>query len=344
MTCAVHVLYEFGLDWRPHGSAYVRLLRPLSHPALRDKIKVTFAKDYHGESVDIVVLDRLWRPDVTLELVEGLLARVRKIGARFFYSLDDDFLTLDSHRTPWFTEQHREIARLLLHEADKVLVTTRDLKESFSEYNKQIVVLPNMLDERLLIGGGVPSLTKRRIVIGYMGTPTHDDDLLLILPALRAVAEEYPEQIVFQLIGGVERADTWKKINDLSLRVLRPHPSETEYPLFMLWFTSRIKWDIALAPLEDVSFNTCKSDIKFLDYCAVGTAGIYSRVPAYVNSVLYQETGLLVENESSSWQEALKILIEDSSLRQHLSDSGQRYLYAERVLAKKATDWLKALR
>ena len=343
MTCAVHVLYEFGLDWRPHGSAYVRLLRPLSHPALQDKIKVTFAKDYHGESVDIVLLDRLWRPDVTLEMVARLLTEVRKMGAQFYYSLDDDFLTLDARRTPWFTEQHREIARFLLNEADRVLVTTRDLKERFSAHNGNIVILPNMLDERLLIGGGVSSPRKQRIVIGYMGTPTHDDDLLLILPALRAVAEEYPERVIFQLIGGVERADTWRKIHDLPLRVLRPHPSETEYLLFMLWFTSRVKWDIALAPLEDVSFNACKSDIKFLDYCAAGTAGIYSRVPAYANSVLHQETGLLVKNETYSWKQALKILIEDSSLRRRLSDSGQRYLYAERVLAKKATDWLKVL-
>jgi glycosyltransferase involved in cell wall biosynthesis len=176
-----------------------------------------------------------------------------------------------------------------------------------------------------------------------MGTPTHDDDLLMILPVLQRVAKEYPERVMFQLIGGVEHASTWTALKDLPLRIVRPHPSETEYPLFMAWLTSQIHWDIALAPLSDTPFNACKSDIKFLDYCALGAAGIYSRVPAYANSVQDQETGWLVDNDPSRWYEALVRLIETSTLRRRLAERAQRYLYSERVLAKRAADWLPVL-
>jgi glycosyltransferase involved in cell wall biosynthesis len=344
MTCAVHVLYEFGLDWRPHGSAYIRLLRPLSHPSLQDELDVTFAKDYHNEPVDVVLLDRLWRPDVSLDLVERLLEQVRRVGARFFYSLDDDFLSLDSRRTPWFTESHRKIASFLLQEADTVLVTTQELQQRFAGLNESTVVLPNALDERLLVGGGLPLLGGQRLVIGFMGTPTHDDDLLMILPALQKVAEMYPERIIFQLIGGVEHAGTWTALKGLPLRVVSPHPSETEYPLFMAWLTSQIHWDIALAPLSDAPFNASKSDIKFLDYCAMGTAGIYSRVPAYANSVRNRETGWVVDNDPSSWYDVLVRLIEAATLRQRLAERAQRYLFSQRVLAKRAVDWLAILK
>lgn len=344
MTQSIHVLYEYGPDLRPHGSAHIRLLRPLSHPALQDAFQVTFARDYHGEAVSAVLVDRLWRPDVDLLLVESLVDRVREAGARLIYALDDDFLTLDLRRAPWFREEHRTVAQYLLCSADKVVVTTAELGRRLSKYNQRISVLPNALDERLLLGGiGATPFEEDRIVIGYMGTLSHDEDLLLTLPALQSLARAHAGRIELQIVGGMTHPDTLRKFSDLRLRVLLPGPGEAEYPLFMLWFTGRLRWDIALAPLVAADFNACKSDIKFLDYAAAGVPGVYSRVPAYIHSVRHRETGLLVENTPDSWRDALESLILDRELRGRLATNARGYLYSERVLAKCASDWLTAL-
>ena len=39
----IHILYEHGSNQRPFGSAYIRLLRPLSHPQLQSAFEVTTA-------------------------------------------------------------------------------------------------------------------------------------------------------------------------------------------------------------------------------------------------------------------------------------------------------------
>jgi hypothetical protein len=42
-----------------------------------------------------------------------------------------------------------------------------------------------------------------------------------------------------------------------------------------------IEPDICLAPLIDVEFNHCKSNIKCLEYTAAGAVGVYSDVTPY---------------------------------------------------------------
>jgi len=352
--CRVHVLYEHGVDLRPHGSAYIRLLRPLVHPNLRENLELTAGPRYDGQDVDAVIVDRLWRPDISRALAENLVEKIRRAGARLIYALDDNLLILPEHlwslvfqdRTRSAVE-YLEIVRFFLCQADCVWVTTETLREQLAEFNPAAVVLPNALDERLLVSGSLPALVspfgRRRKVIGYMGTLTHDDDLLMVLPALRAVWERHREEIEFQFVGVIGHEDTHQALKGLPVHVVGPDPEEMEYPLFMLWFSSRVCWDIAISPLRNKPFNHCKSDIKFLDYSAIGAAGIYSRVPAYESSVCHLETGWLVENEVDAWVEAMEQLLSDDHLRMQLAQDASHYLHSKRILAGCSQRWLRAL-
>ena len=112
----------------------------------------------------------------------------------------------------------------------------------------------------------------------------------------------------------------------------------------MLWITSKLRWDSALAPLEDNSFNQCKSDLKFLDYAAIGAAGIYSNVVPYNRSISHQETGWLAKCEMVSWVEAIETLMFDHELRYKLALNAYKYLIHERTLKSQAENWPKAIR
>jgi len=350
----VHILYEYGTDLRPHGSAFVRLLRPLTYPTLRASLEVTSGLKYDGQDVDVVIVDRLWRPDISPALAISLVEDVRRAGVPLIYALDDNLpdlparqLTLVSQSKAWPTEEHRWVVQFFLRQADGVMVTTQALRERFLSFNPNIVVVPQALDERLLVGGRLPRgnspFRERRKVIGYMGTLTHDEDLMMISPVFQTIWERHGGEIEFQIVGGVGRVDTLQTLKEWPVRVVNPRPEEAEYPLFMLWFSSHLRWDIAISPLKDTPFNRCKSDIKFLDYSAIGAAGIYSRVPAYESSVRHLETGWLAENEVDAWVEALEALLSDDGLRTQLAQNATRYLYAERTLACCAHNWLKAL-
>lgn len=350
----IYILYEHGEDPRPYSPSYIRLLRPLTHPSLRKCLEVDWGLQYENQQVDAVIVDRLWRPDISLVLAESLVENVRRARVQLIYALDDNLLNLPARQLTLVTrgkaqpvEEHIRVVQFFLRQADGVMVPTKALRERFLGFNPNIVVVPQALDERLLIRGAPPNghspFSPGRKVIGYMGTLTHDDDLMMVLPALRMVWQRHREEIEFQIVGVLGHADTLRALRGLPVRMVNPRPEETEYPLFMLWFSSRLHWHIAISPLKDTPFNRCKSDIKFLDYSAIGAAGIYSRVPAYESSVRHLETGWLAENEVGAWVEALEGLLSDDNLRIQMAQNATRYLYTERTLAHCAHCWLQAL-
>jgi glycosyltransferase involved in cell wall biosynthesis len=226
-------------------------------------------------------------------------------------------------------------------------VTTLPLKERFSTHASNIIVIPNNLDERLLIPRFQRPehsiFPKKRFIIGMMGTYTHDDDLLMVLPAMKEIHEKYPGKVEFQFIGSILREETREQLSELTVHFMRPKAEEGDYPYFLLWFTSQVRWDIALSPLQSTPFNQYKSDIKFLDYCSIGAVGVFSRIPVYEGSVQDRVTGRLVDNESGSWYQAFEECLEDEGLRLSISKGATQYLYSERILAHNYQNWIEAL-
>lgn len=343
----VHILFEHGPDFRPFGSASIRLLRPLKHPSLLQSLDVTYGANPSRQPVDIVILDRLWRSDISLKLAQEFVREVHQSGAKLVYALDDDFFKVPAEHNVSFSMEQLEVVDFFLRQATCVFVTTEGLKENFRDYNENILVLPHALDESLIVSrsavGFRPPWRDKHLEIGYMGTFTHDDDLLMILPALQAVHKNHLGEIEFQIIGGVGRKSTPDALADLPVRYIQTEPGGEEYPLFMTWFTSQTDWDIAIAPLRDTPFNQAKSDIKLLDYSAIGTAGIFSNVPAYQKSVVHLENGWLVDNQIDAWISALEALINDEALRMQIACKANSQLFTQRTLAQCSWRWQEAL-
>ncbi len=341
---SLHILYEHGGDLRPYGSAYLRLLRPFGHPLVRERFNVTSGLVLGNEAYDAVIVDRLWHPEnIVVQDVKELINHVRKMGAKLIYAIDDNFLDIPTSHPNAPRKHHLQIVKLLLTHAHGVLVTTEFLKTRFKEYNPRIFVIPNMLDERLLVYrppyDAEPLFEKEKTVIGYMGTMTHDDDLMMILPALEAICKQN-RSVKIEILGVAGHESTKKLLKGLPVRFIKPETAEVEYPLFMLWFTGRIRWDIGLAPLQDTAFTRSKSDIKFLDYAAAGVPGIFSRVPAYRDTVRPMETGMLIGNTVENWQKALEELVGNKSLRKKLAGNASRYLYTHRVVGQNTDKWI----
>ena len=342
MKPIVQLLYEYGIDGKPHGSGVIRLLRPFSYPTIVDRVDSRMAWSYNRYlSAKIAIVDRFWHPhDVTFEQVESMVKEVRESGCQLIYAIDDNLLDLPRERFS-FQDFHFQIVDFLLKNANGILVTTPFLAERFSIYHKPTYILKNALDDRLLLPRRKPGISQNSIIkIGYMGTVTHKGDLEMILPALKSVAKRHPN-VRYEFIGGVAKTGTL--LSDLPISWISPDPDQDAYSLFMLWFTGRVHWDIAIAPLEDTDFNRAKSDIKLLDYAAVGAAGIFSNVRAYQNTVIHGKTGWLAESSNESWEEALETLISDHEMRQAIADEAHQYLRQQRILKVCAPQWLDAL-
>lgn len=331
---------------RPHGCAHIRLMLPLNHPANADSLSVTVGTTY--SKADVLMIDRTWSPGISAGVARDLIKQARADGTRVLYSIDDNLVDLKPegfNRWPFTTEELMAI-RYFAREADGIIVTTDLLKERMSRFNDRIFVVSNALDERLWKGEPLADRTvnavNRRKIIGYMGTRTHDSDLMMILQALRTTLRKNAGLVELQLLGCVADRAVIDAFEGLPIRILDLR-GELEYPAFVPWMVKNIKWDLAIAPLEDDVFTRCKSDIKFLDYSAVGIPGIYSHGPVYGKTVRHLETGYLAENDPQSWTEGLELMLTDDTLRHRTARNAQEYTFSTRTLKQRAADWRRAI-
>lgn len=342
----VHVIYEHSNDLRPHGSGYIRLLRPLTHPANEGAFDMSFGMDY--QPADVVIIERTAKPGMTLRLAEDYIKRARADKARLIYTLDDNLLDLkvEGPIRYSFTTEEMMVVRYFARECGGIIVSTEKLKERMLRLNKRVVVVPNTLDERLvagrLSGRAEAGSSNGRKVIGYMGTLTHDSDLMMILQALRETLRKRKDELEFQLVGGIADSAVLDAFDGLPVRQMG-REDNAEYPDFMRWMSESIYWDLAIAPLEDNTFTRCKSDIKFLDYSILAIPGIYSRVHPYENTVRHMETGYLAANDNQEWLEALERLLADDSMRQEMGRKAQEYVLSNRTLQHCAHKWRDAI-
>ena len=166
-------------------------------------------------------------------------------------------------------------------------------------------MLPNALDPRLWRDWRTPRpaiLSGERVRMLYMGTHTHDADLARLRPALDRLHDERPGAFELTLVGvAAEPAPApW-------LTRLSPPAEAVAYPRFVRWLRSQGPFDLGLAPLADSAFNRAKSDVKLLDYAALGLLPVVEDAAAYRADPHAGEIAV----HAQDWAEALRGVLND---------------------------------
>lgn len=224
-----------------------------------------------------------------------------------------------------------------LSDADYVTVPTSNLKEKLTPYNQKIVVVPNYLDEHLWqINGGVDRTdSEEQVVIGYMGSYTHQSDLESIIPALVKVAETYKDKIKFKIWGVPQHSEA----QDLENIEYLPAISSV-YTEFAEQFKHE-KVDIFIAPLVTNEFNRAKSHLKYLEYSAMQVPGVFAHLETYSAVVSDGINGFLAATQDE-WYQKLSRLIEDPDLRKKVGKSAFEEVMKNWSLSKNRVGLLNA--
>ena len=343
----VHVLHGFYGAEIPYSCTYIRLLCPLSHPALAERIELTHGTTEAMPDCDLLIVERhvLWPYEGQLDGFIRVLSRCRQRGVPVVYQLDDNLL--DLHRDePWETypgDSLRAVVAFLARQADGMIVSTPALSERMARFRRGVLVVPNALDERLFGSAPEPFVShSSTVTIGYMGTLTHEADLRMVLAPLRALLARHAGRVRLELVGGAAEDRVASLFEGLPFRRRDPGREDT-YPRFVPWMRRQLRWDVAIAPLEDGAFTRCKSDLKYLDYAALGIPGVFSAVRPYRETVRHGETGLLAANEPEAWAEALEEIVSDGSLRARLAGAASAEVHENRMLKTNATRWSDAI-
>lgn len=257
---------------------------------------------------------------------------------KLIMDIDDNFLEVDKGN-PALKKQNRgkldltnKVAVLAtnLSFCDAITVSTLPLKNKIEEHLTEvhgscppIYVIPNANDVN---DWKYDKKDTDKVIIGYSGGLSHNDDLDMVLPALKTVMEKYPD-VQLQLLGQMDLKKAkkvfgkWDQAVRSRILLMNATKTQPEYPKHL----SEQPWTIGIAPLISSPFNECKSHIKWMEYSMYKIPVVASRVYPYYKDILGRETikdgetGLLCNDDE--WVEKLSMLVEDASLRKRIGQN-----------------------
>lgn len=323
----IHIVARLG-DRGPQSSAYIRLLQPSSEKVVLHSIDVSIdSSDGALPPCDICIVQRTALPDVSTaaQLVQILGER----GVPLIVDLDDGFELMGPEQVDAGGYAPRIAAlNLLLSASAEVWFATQALLDCYPIVRDRAVVVGNSIDPGLW--GNWPQRRTdpsagARTRFLYMGTGTHAEDFALIRPSLDHLWEKNPGKFDVTLIGVAAEVETapW-------LTHIMPPPECTPYPKFVDWLREQGPFDVGVAPLADTPFNRVKSDIKLLDYSAMGLRALVSDLPAYRADPAFQSAIV------TDWFEALSDVIDNPDYARAETQAAVAHIWLNRTTRRTA--------
>jgi len=286
------------------------------------------------ECGDAVIFQREFPKNVLL--YDQIIANARAAGKFIFYELDDLLFQLPENHPERKQELYNDALLPMITamiEADLVLVPTEELMRVVENFNPNIIILPNYLDDTLWdLRASRISSSNQLLRIGYMGSNSHTPDLALIGPVLKEILHKYDGKVQVD-IWGTPLPEELTEVEGVYW-----YPSPTNIYKDFVKFFQTLEFEIAIAPLADNLFNRCKSGLKFLEYSANGVPGVYSRIAPYESIVEDGVNGFLAGN-ADEWSKSLSRLIEDATLRQEMVEFAQKEVADNWLLSKNIHSW-----
>jgi glycosyltransferase involved in cell wall biosynthesis len=254
------------------------------------------------EWADVIVWMSLHTP-ASFALFRNMKAKHDKI---FLTEIDDYVLSIPrgNAASPYFAPGSPilQVALEQMKESDGLIVSTPYLGELYKPYNRNIYVVENCVDTALW---HKKTKFKDGVKIGWMGGGTHEEDLEIVKDVVFEILEEHPN-VSFHFLHGVPRffRDVPRIKADLGFKPVDKYPK----------WVMKAGFDIGIAPLEDNNFNRGKSNLRWLEYSAMGIPTVASPLPHFVQSIEEGKTGFIA-NTKDEWKTNLKNLIADKILR-----------------------------
>jgi len=211
--------------------------------------------------------------------------------------------------------------------SDRLIVSTQPLADYYAAHCKDIRIVPNALDMRHWGGWCKPQTAAGpRLRIGWVGAGQHQGDLRCM------------QQVVQALAGEVDWVFMGMCPDELRPFIKEFHPfvSYSHYPKTM----AGLALDIAIAPLQDNPFNACKSNLRLLEYGAMGWPVVCSDVYPYRTD---DPPVARVANTDVAWLAALRALMADTALRQQRGRALHEWMLAHYTLEQQVPHWYAAI-
>jgi len=239
-----------------------------------------------------------------LDFMKVVKDKSSRLNFKLLYDIDDIFIIDDiprynAFRGAYDNDELQESAKTILGMVDEVTVPCVQMKNYYEQYNKNVRVIPNyapkfwldnMYDSDSVHQNWSSNTPSKKPRIMYAGSTAHYDiknlnngvdDLSHVVDMIKKTKNDY--EWIF--MGAIPPC----------LRDLAKENKITVYTWQNIYnlprFVKDLNVNIFIAPLNDNTFNRCKSDIKILESGAYGVPCICQDLPTYVQSPLKFKTG-----------------------------------------------------
>lgn len=218
-----------------------------------------------------------------------------------------------------------------LESADMVTVTTPKLAEYASQYNKNVVVLPNCLD--LTRWWPLPFRPNEQLRVGWTGGISHYEDLFSIKEPLNKLMREFKFKFVFigNSFEGIIDKDNKNLIEHYPWVPFKAH----SYRLMCM------NLDIGIIPLADLPFNYYKSAVKWYEMSAIGVPSVVADITPYKEEIEDNKTAMAYKTPEQFY-DAMKLLLTFPDKRKEIGNNANEWVKKNRDARKNINLWVEA--
>lgn len=239
----------------------------------------------------------------------------------------DDLITALPEKNPSFKRRPRDARprlRRTLSLADRLVVSTLPLAELCADMIEDVRIMPNCLEWSLWGDVAAPRLPRKKPRVGWAGAQQHLGDLELIYPVVEALADE----VDWIFMGMCP--------DPLKPFVRESHGFEldfTAYPAAL----ARLDLDLAIAPLEIHAFNEAKSNLRLLEYGAMGWPVICTDIYPYQNAPVTR-----LPNDPQKWISTIREQLAEPAALREAGLALQRWVHEGFILENHTASWFAA--
>jgi len=183
----------------------------------------------------------------------------------------------------------------LASECDGFITTNKFLAKSIKkDFSKPIWIIPNFLNKEQEHHSKIIRKNRRKdsskYVLGYFsGSPSHKLDLDIVVTSIGGLLEKY-DDIYFKIVGLIDMPEELVKFGDRIIQTPLVSFEKLQYEIGEV--------DLNLVPLQNNTFNNCKSELKFFEAGIVEVPSCCTPTYVYKKIIKDGENGFLCkENE-----------------------------------------------
>jgi len=302
----------------PHGAcSYYRSMGPFSKlHKLNSKIDVQKIDEIEWHAIadtDILYLERPAGPEFLAA------CRIAKdFNVKLWVDYDDNLFDIPEYNPchDTFNLDVKKIIAQCVQLADIVTVATPELKNVYSNYNDNVVVIENAFNDYNFI---LPDEPSREEALLWRGSQTHRQDLLGVAEQVFKLAKEYPEW-GWCFVGN----DLWYMTDGID-----KHYNQKELPVLKYFkFIKNTNPAIQFVPLQFNRFNVGKSNIAWIEGTYAGATCIGPDLPEW------KRPGLIRYRDAKEFYVNLDSLIKDGRKRKDNFELSKYYIMDNLYLSK----------